>query len=250
MRVNQHSAGTFAASWCQRWQEVAHAASPSCRVGFDSGPRDRAKTFVVVAQLLAVGPLPDPRTPLAFDDVRLIQLRDVELPAPPRRSAATTVANGSPDAAPLVAPNNIAAETGLENVHASGQAVEAVDAAIGLPGGSGDAVIGERAAVPPPPPLPAEPVRLRRGMEAPRKIVGADPVYPPVARSARIEGIVVLEAVLDTTGHVESVRVLRSIPLLDQAAVDAVRQWQFTPTMLNGTAVPIVMTVTVDFRLR
>ncbi len=80
--------------------------------------------------------------------------------------------------------------------------------------------------------------------------MAVDPVYPPLARSSRVEGVVILEAVLDATGRVDSVRVLRSIPLLDQAAVDAVRQWRFTPARLNGVPVPVVMTVTVNFTLR
>jgi protein TonB len=56
--------------------------------------------------------------------------------------------------------------------------------------------------------------------------------------------------VLDTSGRVENVRILRSIPLLDQAAIDAVRQWRYTPTQLNGRPVPVVMTVTVNFMLQ
>ena len=65
-----------------------------------------------------------------------------------------------------------------------------------------------------------------------------------------MQGIVILEAVISETGRVRDVRVLRSIPLLDNAAIDAVRQWQFTPTLLNGQPVPIVMTVTVSFELK
>ena len=86
-------------------------------------------------------------------------------------------------------------------------------------------------------------------MQAPTKIVDVAPTYPQLARTARVEGVVILEAVIDASGRVATVRVLRSIPLLDQAAVTAVRQWQFTPTRLNGEAVPIVMTVTVNFTL-
>ena len=62
--------------------------------------------------------------------------------------------------------------------------------------------------------------------------------------------MVILETVIDANGGVESVRVLRSVSLLDQAAVDAVKQWRFTPAMLNGQAVPVVMTVTVNFTLQ
>jgi periplasmic protein TonB len=61
--------------------------------------------------------------------------------------------------------------------------------------------------------------------------------------------VVILEAVIGEDGEVRDVRVLRSIPLLDQAAIDAVQQWTFTPTLLNGERIPIVMTVTVMFTL-
>ena len=81
------------------------------------------------------------------------------------------------------------------------------------------------------------------------KLRGADPVYPPIARTANIQGIVIIEATIDTDGRVVNARILRSIPLLDQAALDAVRSWEYTPTTLNGVAVPVVMTVTVTFVL-
>jgi protein TonB len=76
------------------------------------------------------------------------------------------------------------------------------------------------------------------------------PVYPDIAMRARVAVVVILEATIDAQGRVVNVRVLRSVPLLDLAAVDAVRQWEFTPTRLNGVAVPVVMTVTVNFTLR
>jgi len=86
-------------------------------------------------------------------------------------------------------------------------------------------------------------------MQPPRRLVNVDPVYPHVAQVAHVEGVVILEATIDAHGRVVDVRVLRSVPLLDQAAVDAVRQWIYTPTLLNGVPVPIVMTVTVNFKL-
>ena len=205
---------------------------------------------VVVAQLLAVGPLPTPRQPLAFEDISLVQLRDIELPAPPRPATAA-VPSVSPNAAPLVAPARITEETGLENVRVPPSASrDVVGVESGDPNGLVGAIPGEHVTPPPPPLQPTTPIRPHSGMQMPRKIVSVDPVYPAIARSARVEGIVILEAVLDTAGRVESVRVLRSIPLLDQAAVDAVRQWRFTPTLLNGVPVPVVMTVTVNFTLR
>jgi periplasmic protein TonB len=65
-----------------------------------------------------------------------------------------------------------------------------------------------------------------------------------------VQGVVIMEATLGTDGKVTDVKVLRSIPLLDQAAIDAVRQWEYTPTLLNGVAVPVRMSVTVNFTLK
>ena len=81
------------------------------------------------------------------------------------------------------------------------------------------------------------------------KILHVAPIYPDIARHAGVQGAVVLEAILDATGRVESVRVLGSQPLLDDAAVRAVRQWRYTPTELNGVPVPVLMTITVRFSL-
>lgn len=102
----------------------------------------------------------------------------------------------------------------------------------------------------PAPPSPPEPVRVGGVIDAPARLVYVAPVYPALARSARLEGTVVLEATIDEAGVVRHVEVLRSIPLLDAAAVAAVSRWRYTPTRLNGTAVPVRMTVTVRFTLR
>jgi protein TonB len=76
------------------------------------------------------------------------------------------------------------------------------------------------------------------------------PVYPAIAQAARVQGIVIIEATIGADGQVTNARILRSVPLLDQAALDAVRQWQFTATLLNGVPVPVIMSVTVNFTLR
>jgi protein TonB len=93
-------------------------------------------------------------------------------------------------------------------------------------------------------------VRVGGEIRPPQKVTDVAPSYPPIARAAHVEGIVILEAVIGEDGAVRDVRLLRSIPLLNAAAVEAVRQWRFTPTLLNGQPVPIVMTVTVAFKLR
>jgi protein TonB len=94
-----------------------------------------------------------------------------------------------------------------------------------------------------------KPVRPGAGIRAPQKLREVNPVYPPIAQAAGIQGIVIIEATISTDGRVVDARVLRSVPLLDQAALAAVRQWEYTPTMLNGVPVPVVMTVTVSFTL-
>ena len=79
--------------------------------------------------------------------------------------------------------------------------------------------------------------------------MNVSPVYPAMARLVHQQGIVIIEATIDEQGNVIDTRILRSIPLLDESAVAAVRQWKFSPTLLNGAPVSIVMTVTVNFKL-
>ena len=93
------------------------------------------------------------------------------------------------------------------------------------------------------------PVRVGGEIREPKKIRDVKPYYPPEAQAAGVQGIVIMEAVIDRDGYVRDARVLRSVPILDQAATDAVRQWQFTPTLLNGVPVEVIMTVTVNFTL-
>jgi protein TonB len=93
------------------------------------------------------------------------------------------------------------------------------------------------------------PLRVGGSIKPPTKVRDVRPAYPPEAMMNRVEGVVILEVVVDTSGRVADAKVLRSIPLLDQAAVDAVRQWEFAPTQLNGAAVPVILTVTVNFKI-
>jgi periplasmic protein TonB len=75
------------------------------------------------------------------------------------------------------------------------------------------------------------------------------PVCPPDAKEAGIQGIVVLDVVVDREGRVSNIEVIKSIPELDQAAIDAVQQWEFERTDIKGKAVSVRMTVTVNFTL-
>jgi TonB family protein len=118
---------------------------------------------------------------------------------------------------------------------------------------------GDGAAPPPPPPPDGAdaaglvdgraPLRVGGNIAVPTKIRDVRPEYPADALAAGVQGVIILEALIDQSGAVRRARVLRSIPALDHAAADAVRQWRFTPTLLNGEPVPVMMTVTVNFSL-
>jgi len=204
----------------------------------------------LVSQELAVGALPTPHQPVLYDFADITPI-DIQLPRPapptaPARAGDTASAAVSPDAAPTVVPTGVAPETGPAGMPTADGPV------VGVENGARPGVDGLGIAAPalPPPPPPVKPMRLHQGMKAPYKIVDVAPPYPPLAQRAHVEGVVILEAVIDAQGRVASVRVLRSIALLDEAAADAVKQWRFTPALLNGEAVPVVMTVTVNFTLQ
>ena len=93
-------------------------------------------------------------------------------------------------------------------------------------------------------------LRVGGKVRPPTKIKNVTPVYPAAAKSAKVAGMVIIEATIGGNGKVIDAKVLRSVPMLDEAALEAVRQWEFTPTLLNGAPVPVVMTVTVNFKLQ
>ena len=96
---------------------------------------------------------------------------------------------------------------------------------------------------------PLKPLRVGGQVRAPTKTKDVKPVYPADARSAHVQGVVVIEATISPTGTVQDAKVLRSIPMLDAAALDAVRQWEFMPTIVNGVPTPVTVTLTVNFAL-
>jgi protein TonB len=174
-------------------------------------------------------------------------------PSTPKAAKPTPVA--SLRAAPVEAPRAIVEEARVD---------EAIDEGVpggvegGIPGGVVGGVVGGLVAdlpppppPPPPPPAPAvqAPLRIGGDLKAPALIERVDPEYPLLALRARVQGIVILETVVDRQGRVADVRVLRSIPLLDQAAIAAVQQWRYSPLLLNGRPERFVLTVSVSFSL-
>jgi len=203
---------------------------------------------IIIIPLMATDVLPTPPSMMAF--VAAAPPPPPPPPPPPAPAAAQpkiqpVVAN--PNAAPVEAPKEIKPEVSVPSVG------EGVPGGVegGVPGGVvGGVVGGLPEAPPPPPPAPTQPIRVGGNIKQPTKTKDVKPFYPPIAQSARVQGVVIIEATIGPDGRVKEAKVLRSIPLLDQAALDAVKQWQFTPTLLNGVPVPVIMTVTVNFTLQ
>ena len=163
-------------------------------------------------------------------------------PTPPVKPKTDLKPIENPNAAPVVPPDGIKPESPIDLTPVETTAIGVIGGAENI-----EAVLVE----PPPVAKPAQqdPVRIGGTIRQPQKVHNVDPVYPAIAQAARVQGIVILEATLSPDGRISNARILRSIPLLDQAALEAVRQWQYTPTLLNGVPVPVIMTITVMFTL-
>jgi protein TonB len=155
-----------------------------------------------------------------------------------------------PTAAPIEAPKEIKPEPPAPPTLATQGVVGGVPG--GVPGGQPGGVVNLGVPPPPPPPPPkAEPVRVGGAVKEPQRIKFVEPKYPQIAINAKIAGQVYIEATIATDGSVKNARILRSVnPLLNDAALDAVRQWRYSPTTLNGVPVEVLMTVNVNFQLR
>jgi TonB family protein len=102
---------------------------------------------------------------------------------------------------------------------------------------------------PPPPPWAEGVPRVGGAIKPPTRVRQVHPVYPALAQASRVAGVVMIEARLEPDGRVGNARVVRSIPLLDQAALDAVMQWEFEPALLDDAPIPVLLTVTIQFSL-
>ena len=91
------------------------------------------------------------------------------------------------------------------------------------------------------------PIRVGGSFRPPMQTKHVSPVYPPGAADQTVQGIVMVDVLIGPDGRVAAARILSSIPFLDQSVLDAVRQWEYQPTLLNGVPVPVIMTVTVFF---
>lgn len=202
---------------------------------------------VIVVPLLATDALPVPAG--VIDDFIRVAPPPPAPPPPATTRTTSTPHEATSTAAPVEAPDQIVEEQPRPPaVECPGCVVDptAMSAFFGPDGGTNTAAVPQP---PLPPPPPARPVRLS-AYEMPRKVHDVAPIYPAIAQRASVEGVVIIEAVIAVDGSVRDARVLRSVALLDRAALDAVKQWRYAPTRLNGVAVPVIVTVTVQFRLQ
>ena len=204
--------------------------------------------LLLLVPILGGDSLPEPAAPT----VRAFLIEPALAPAPPPapaalRTAPRPVATPPPSTvlrAPLETPDAIEPEAGFD-LGPDGGLPGGVEG--GVPGGVIGGVVGGLPDAPAPP--TPRVVRVGDGIKEPTKLRNVNPAYPDVAVASRIEGTVVLEATIGPNGKVAEVRVVRSLPLLEKAAIDAVKQWVYTPTLVDGVPVSAIMTVTVRFQL-
>jgi periplasmic protein TonB len=207
----------------------------------------------VGASIWFVEDVPEPPIPVTF-------YAAAPPPPPPPPAAAPKPAAPKPETpkpvpvkpsemtAPTVIPEKIPEPLAAPEVEAPTEGVEGgVEGGVpgGVPGGVLGGVVGGTG-----PGTGDEPLRVGGDVKAPQLVNRVEPSYPEAARKARMEGVVILEAIITANGNVEEVKVLKSMnPLLDAAATRAVQQWRYRPATLNGRAVRVYLTVTVTFNL-
>src|SRR5229473_1774865 len=178
-------------------------------------------------------------------------------PPPPPPPAAAQVVHVKPqahlmDAGKLMAPKVIPKEVKIIKEDAEPD-MGAVGMTGGVPGGSMSGVlggvIGGMGGAPPPPKPKGGPLKVGGNVQAARIVNRVQPVYPPLARQTRISGTVRLHAIIGKDGTIQQLEVMNGHPLLQQAALDAVRQWRYQPTLLNGEPVEVDTTIDVIFSL-
>jgi protein TonB len=208
---------------------------------------------LAIVPLLRADALPEPARDIRAFFVEPLAAPPPPPPPPPPAARGAVAARIAPKtaAAPMgfVAPIEIPTEIRPEEALDLGGVEGGVPGGVvgGVPGGVVGGVVGGLPDAPPPP--AATPVRVGGDIREPRKILDVTPVYPELAARARVEGIVIIEATIDTRGRVANATVLRGVPVLEEAALEAVRKWVYTPTLLDGVPTPVIMTVTVRFRL-
>jgi periplasmic protein TonB len=211
---------------------------------------------LVFSALASTADPPEPTLPIAFPAFRVdpppppkgdpmpvrVSLRPAHVDVPTLRIPDPIPLNTSPDPGPQNVESDLDESSGEGGGGAPGGQPDGVDGGVPFSSG-GDPGTGA--------PLDDNVYRPGvGGVIAPVLLERIDPIYPESARKARMEGVAVLEATITASGAVDSVRVVASAgPILDAAAVSAVRRWVYRPATLNGRTVAVFLTVTVRFGL-
>ncbi len=231
---------------------VAHRTNKSKTLPVSLALHAIAAAVIVIVPILASDQMPEPASAVKAFFVEPMAAPAPPPPPPPPAPKAQAVTKVPPKpvvqnnnfVAPVDVPQQIKPEEGID-LGVEGGVPGGVEG--GVPGGVVGGVVGGLPDAPAPPPQQA--VRVGGQIKEPKKLKDVKPAYPDIAKQARVQGVVILECTISPAGKVSEVKVLRGIPLLDQAAIDAVKQWVYTPTLLNGVPVPVIMTVTVNFKL-
>lgn len=230
-----------------RTPDAAHRARRWYVLPLSMAGHAAAAGAVLIIPLAAEVSPPEPGR-MSSEYIRVVSTVVPDVPVP--RGVRPAVARSA--AAPIQAPTAIEPEKELPEFVGVAIDQPAIPGPSGSPDGLDTGILGQPSAlvVAPPPAPPPVVHRVGGDIREPRKIVDARPVYPPIAVAARKEGVVILEAMIDERGRIVRLKVLRSEPLLDGAAISAVERWRYTPTLLNNVPVPVLMTITVHFTLR
>ena len=229
---------------------VAHKTKQSYTLPVSIALHALVLLVVVVVPLLTSEDLPEPTSAVKAFFVEPAAPPPPPPPPPPPapkaavvpKAMATPVPTENKFTAPVEVPEEIKPEEGID-LGVEGGVPGGVEG--GVPGGVVGGVVGGLPDAPPPP----QAVRVGGQIKEPKQLKRVQPVYPDIAKQARVQGVVILECTISPQGKVTDVKVLRGIPLLDASAIEAVKQWVYTPTLLNGVPVPVIMTVTVNFKL-
>jgi len=227
----------------RKWTTLLSLVLQCCLIGImvlvpliytDALPRQQLMTFLV-----APPPPPPPPPPAAAIPVKVVKV------------VQTDIVNGQ-----LRTPTKIPEKIAMIKEEAAPPPMTGVGVIGGVPGGVpggsiGGVIGGIIGSTPVAVPKVATPSRVRvsMGVQAGNLISQVKPVYPAIAKSARISGTVLLQADISKQGTIENLRVLSGHPMLVQSALDAVKQWRYKPYLLNGEPVPVETTITVNFTL-
>jgi protein TonB len=205
----------------------------------------------VTAQMWSVAEVPEPPIQVSF-------YQAPPPPPPPPPPPKPVAPQPKPIAPPQVAPQPVVQPVAIpEKPAMPGSGIEGVAGGVeggveggvagGIPGGvPGGVVGGVQGGV-----VDEAPIRIGGEVVPPELITKVQPVYPEIARKARVQGVVIVEAIIDKRGNVTDVRVLRGLPMgVSEAATAAIDKWKYKPAMLNGRPVSVYLTVTVTFTLQ